>query len=463
MASTTGIEFGPNTCLLTAVRTVPRGPGAQICALARIDAREWPHDRSTLTETLRTIRREHGFPRRASVVQWLAAEDSSHTSPADALSLIEAAGFQISSILSPAEALARLAIERRRGSPSHAIAWLVLNTYGAAIAIVRDDDLLFSRTFPIRYKFDLPTSKAELLQRYLLISHVAPELSRGFAVVREVHGVSVGLVVTCGDLPDLRSLTMPLIEELDIEVETLDSTEGLQATARVSASHVATLAPALRLATAAAIEGGIRSGGARPTLAVVARLAAAAAVVAALAWVGYSYWRAPKPNPVASSAGRTPDPASRIPDRGLRQAQAVPSSSRDASRSAAGSRPAESIEGRAPEPPTAPESVPQPVATGGSRKPNRAVPVMPDAPPEQSLPASSDKKTALQTGSAAPRLPEPLPRIDTVLIDQDRRLAIANGVVVSVGDTIGSRVVIDIARDGIALREPSGRVVRVRP
>jgi hypothetical protein len=248
-----------------------------------------------------------------------------------------------------------------------------------------------------------------------------------------------------------------------MEVETLDSTEGLQATSRVSASHVATLAPALRLASAAAIEGGIRSGGARPTLAVVARLAAAAAVVAALVWVGYSYWRAPKPNPVASSAGRIPDPASRIPDRGLRQPQAVPSSSRDASRPSAGSGLAESIEGRVPQPPTAPESVPQPVATGGSRKPNHAVQVMPDASPEQSPPVSSDKRTALQTGSAAPRLPEPLPKIDTVLIDQDRRLAIANGVVVSVGDTIGSRVVINIARDGIALREPSGRVVRVRP
>src|SRR5689334_23104336 len=164
MASTTGIELGPNTCLLTAVRTVPRRQAAQICALARIDAREWPHDPSTLTETLRTIRREHGFPRRTSVVQWIATEDSGHTSP-DTLSLVEAAGFQISSILSPAEALARLAIDRRRGSPSQAVAWLVLNTYGAAVVIVRDEEVLFSRTFPIRYKFDLPTSKAELLQR----------------------------------------------------------------------------------------------------------------------------------------------------------------------------------------------------------------------------------------------------------------------------------------------------------
>ena len=40
-------------------------------------------------------------------------------------------------------------------------------------------------------------------------------------------GTPVDAVVTCGNLPELRSLTMPLIEELDVEVETLDSLEGL--------------------------------------------------------------------------------------------------------------------------------------------------------------------------------------------------------------------------------------------
>ena len=57
---------------------------------------------------------------------------------------------------------------------------------------------------------------------------------------------------------------------------------------------------------------------------------------------------------------------------------------------------------------------------------------------------------------------EPLPRIDTVLIDQNRRLAILDGAVVGVGDPIGSRVVVAIAREAILLREPSGRIVRVR-
>lgn len=446
MVRTTGIELGPNACLLGAVRAASSGQNAEVFALARIDADEWPADPSALAATLRTIRRDNGFPRRASVVQWSPLEDSGDPrAHDDALGSIRAAGFQIVSVVSPPQALARLAIERRRGSPSEPVAWLALNNYGAAIAIVRDRDLLFSRTFPITYKSDLPTSKAQLLQRYLLVSHIAPELTRGFAAVREAHDLSVALVVTCGDLPGLRSLTMPLIEELDLEVETLDSTDGLQPGSRVSTSLFADLAPALRLATAAAMEDGTRSGR-RPAFPVLARLAAAVAVVAAVAWVGYSYWRAPKMAPVTqgTTADRT---VYKSPET------AVQSPSTSAIRAPE----------RMSDAPKAQESAPQPVATGGSREPKRATPVVTNTPPKQSAPASSDRRTALPTETAAPRLQEPLPRIDTVLIDQDRRLAIANGTVVSVGDTIGSRVVIAIARDGIALREPSGRVVRVRP
>jgi hypothetical protein len=58
-------------------------------------------------------------------------------------------------------------------------------------------------------------------------------------------------------------------------------------------------------------------------------------------------------------------------------------------------------------------------------------------------------------------LKEPLPRLDSILIDQDRRLAVIGGVVVHAGDSVGSRVVAHIARDGVLLREPSGLVVRL--
>jgi hypothetical protein len=58
-------------------------------------------------------------------------------------------------------------------------------------------------------------------------------------------------------------------------------------------------------------------------------------------------------------------------------------------------------------------------------------------------------------------LKEPLPKIDSILIDQDRRLAIIDGAVTSVGDRIGEREVERIERDSVVLKEPSGLLVRV--
>ena len=51
--------------------------------------------------------------------------------------------------------------------------------------------------------------------------------------------------------------------------------------------------------------------------------------------------------------------------------------------------------------------------------------------------------------------------MDSILIDQERRLAIIDGTIVTIGDTVGPRVVEQIDRDGVVLREPSGLSVRV--
>ena len=55
----------------------------------------------------------------------------------------------------------------------------------------------------------------------------------------------------------------------------------------------------------------------------------------------------------------------------------------------------------------------------------------------------------------------PLPKVDSILIDQERRLAIIDGTIVTIGDTVGVRVVEQIERDGVVLREPSGLSVRI--
>jgi hypothetical protein len=67
----------------------------------------------------------------------------------------------------------------------------------------------------------------------------------------------------------------------------------------------------------------------------------------------------------------------------------------------------------------------------------------------------------LTPGTRYVPLKEPLPQVDSILIDQERRLAIIDGVVVGVGDAVGSRSVTQIESDVVDLREPSGLVVRV--
>ena len=133
------------------------------------------------------------------------------------------------------------------------------------------------------------SGKAQLLQRYSLVAQLAPEVRRGIAAVRDSRGITVEQAVTCGDLPELRSLTMPLIEELDLEVETLDSTEGLRAVGKARVERFAESAPAIRLACAAALAPSKRR---RSATRSVARIAAAVGVISALGWGSYALWRA---------------------------------------------------------------------------------------------------------------------------------------------------------------------------
>ena len=172
---------------------------------------------------------------------------------------------------------------------------------------------LYSREFTWHYR-PAASVKDELLQRYSLVAHLAPEVRHGLDVVRAQREVMVGSVVTCGDLPDLRSLTMPLIEELDIEVETLDTLEGMDVTGLSDRNDLAERASALCLAVSvgAGEPGTYRSAQTRFWLA-----AAAAVVALTLAgWFLSKAFNTPTTSasaaaPAAESAARTQPPAAK--------------------------------------------------------------------------------------------------------------------------------------------------------
>lgn len=574
MASTTGIELGPDSCVMVGVRPPRRGV-ADVMALHVIEPSWWPAHDVALVEMIGGARRSKGFPRTARVVAWGLPDAPAIDDPITHALLrpITAAGFRVASILTPPQALALLAASRPRSAGDGAVAWLALNIHAAAIAIVSRGELLFARTFAWSYRAAAMSAKEQLLQRYSLVAQLAPEMRHAIAAVRASRGITVEGVVTCGDLPELRSLTMPLIEELDLEVETLDSTEGLRAVGKARIERFAESAPAIRLACAAGLA---RLSGGGPALQPLVRVAAAIGIIAALGWGGYVYWRTPivrpatvehanPPNPAAASAGRRGPPSQAAPrgpanaaGKGQVIAQGPPVTTAPGSATPAQGRPpipAVSV------PPAPPRDEPKPVQAAPPKvelkpmpaappkvelKPVPSVPPkvepkplpsaplkvepkpLPSAPPKvepkpvpsvpprvepklvPAVPAKVEPKPtppapakvepkptapvpanvepppgrvdppvtaktpseAISPGIVEPPpsrtpnrrqvpLKDPLPKVDSVLIDQDRRLAIIDGVIVAVGDAVGPRVVVQIDRDFVVLREPSGLSVRI--
>ena len=439
LTSITGVELGTDSCVL--VRARQNGAAIEVSALHAVYAAEWPPQDVALAGLLRRIRREGRFPRRARVVAWQMPEAASLFDPSTraALRPLTAAGFRIDALVSPPQALTLLAAT----SPDRgdgAAAWLALNRHGAAIAIVRGTELLFSRAFDWSYRgTGGDTTNAQLLERYSLVAHLAPELRHGMDDVRANYGAEVESVITCGDLPDLRSLTMPLIEELDLEVETLDSCDGLLLTPPAMARRGADLAPALRLACAVAT----RARTERPGSALWLKTVAAGAVIAGGAALVYSGWparRAASPTPIAAR-----------PPAASRQTATTTAQGRGRPESNAPSR----VAGSAP---TTRAVLPVPQKAGPPGVQPGTTPA--SAPPKNDQPAASTGRE--QTPPAPPRpLDAPVPSVSSILISSERRLAVTDGRVVGVGDQVGPRVVARIEPGYVVLREPSGLELRV--
>jgi hypothetical protein len=485
MRGITGIEVGIDLCVLVSTRA--RRESVQVTAVHGLHPEDGPDPRTPLSEHLRDVRSGLGFPRDARIVAWGLHQSASVTDAATQASLAPflQAGFHIDDVMTPPQALAVLARQRPPAPGREGTAWLALNRIGAAIAIVVDGELAYSREFAWHY-LPAATARLELLQRYTLVAHLAPELRHGLDVVRQQGGLTVDRVVTCGDLPDLRSLTMPLIEELDLEVETLDSLDGLDVSAAV-ADQIGDQAQAVRLAIAA---GTGRTEATRGTfLSRSVRGAAAVLLVAVLAWTvmrlvtireGRTDIAAgaqrPAPTSSATTARQQTPPAGseRADTSSSAQVPASPGGGGDQSRPAATTgRPGQpsgpeipansSAAARSITPPEQPASDRSTSVEAGAGidsvpAPRGAVP----AQPERVTPRVSGQPPGL-AASQRPRVPlrEPLPVVNSILFAPDRRLAVVDGAIVREGEAVGPRVLIRIEPDAVLLREPSGHEVRV--
>lgn len=297
-----GIELGPSRCVLVLVGLADdRGETRGETRILSHHVVEYK-DIGTLWADLRRVRVAHRLPRRARVVLWPSAGDpgvicvdatgtGEGFSPdvwrlRDRLRPLVRAGFRIASAIAPAQAIAVLAAFEE---PEGVVAGLAVDQQAGSMAVARAGTLLVSRE--LVWKLSAPGAGAALLDRYAFAAQVLPQLRRMIEAAREGHAARVEKIVLCGSAPALRALAAPMIEELDVEVETLDGAGGIPFDAEPDA------AAAAQLAAGAAVAGGdvtvLQGIGRRPAL-TPARVmigAAAAAVVIVLVLL---FWPAPQ-------------------------------------------------------------------------------------------------------------------------------------------------------------------------
>ena len=316
--------------------------------------------------------------------------------------LLREAGIRLRAVTTPAVALASLARTRRAFSVPGAIeAYVALEDTATCIALVRDTALIAARNLPWGYGEERPTGivtrpRAEIASR---LGDAVTEF------VAEIGGDMrhVGQVCVCGGLQELRSMTAPLMERLDLEVEPLDSLLGIDAAHLPEpADEFRERSAELRLAWAVAADWPppinlLRARRRLESKRMLSRVAVAAGVVAGVT-AGWrveqsQWWQSTAPKPVTRTASNSdtqrpdsvpaPAAASRVappPDVGPKLPPAVSSVERPA---VAANKPPAVLP---PPPPDVGPKLPAAPPAVAANKPPAVLPPPPDVGPK--LPAA---------------------------------------------------------------------------
>ncbi len=300
-----GIELGPSRCVLVLVDDRREAQGTVRVLSHHVVKYD---DSGSLTQDLRRLRVAERLPRLARVVLWPRPGDAGVT-PVDSpvagdgftldlwrlrerLRPIVRAGFHVSGAVTPAQATAALA---SLGSGSAVVAGLAIEEHAGSLAVVSQGSLLVSRE--LAWKFRAPGEDAPLVDRYAFAAQVLPQMTQALSS----SGARVDRIVSCGAVPALRALAAPLIEELDVEVETLD---GLGAVVFEGDPEAAASAQLGAGAVVAARDVGVVPGlGWRPAL-TPGRVMIGAAAAAAVIVLVLLFWPAPQTSqPGGSTTG----------------------------------------------------------------------------------------------------------------------------------------------------------------
>jgi len=154
---------------------------------------------------------------------------ASATEVSAALRPLRNAGIRLRTVATPAVALGSLARLRRALSvPGTIEAYVALESTDTCLALVRDGVLVAARERAWGYvdhtsPFNTPRRLGEVASR------LAGDIGE-FITTTGGSAANLGQVCVCGGLPELRSMTAPLVERLEVEVEPLDSLFGIDVT-----------------------------------------------------------------------------------------------------------------------------------------------------------------------------------------------------------------------------------------
>ncbi len=416
---------------------------------------------------------------------------------AAALRPLKNADIEIDAVLTPAAALAALARLRCNVMSHRALeAYIAFEETESMMALVRDGQLVAARMLPWGYLRDAPSHYA-LRPRDEIVARLVNDLST-CRTSAQLDAQPLTQVCVCGALPELRSMAIALTEQLDVEVEPLDTLFSIDA-ARLPEpeEEFRERAAGFRLAWAAAAAGGQpaldllreRRRQARKVVAFSqAAVVAGVAVGLGVGWLVQKLWRpveltrigqlavAPALSaPPVHPTSLTPQPLS-PPRPTVPAAQPVmaPRAQSSLAIPEAPTRrsvePAVSIEPETPveRPLAALVPTPAPRLPASVERPPARVPLPPARPALVTAPPPAASLLRQQTPAVpAPPLeaqPSPLPfeaTLGTILYGPERKLAIVDGRIVQAGDDVRGARVVEITATSVYLRDEQGRLRRL--
>jgi hypothetical protein len=208
------------------------------------------------------------------------------------------AGIRVRTVMTPAAALSSLARLRRESwTPDALEVFVALEERATCIALLRGGALMASRDLGWGY-VDEFGSGLETRRREDIATRLVEVISDFVAATGGAPG-DIKQVCVCGGHPELRSVTAPLMEQLDVEFEPLDSLFGIDGESLPEpVDEFRERAAELRLAWAAAADSPptinlLRARNRQASKSMLARAAVVTGVAAALVvgWRVQSQWR----------------------------------------------------------------------------------------------------------------------------------------------------------------------------